>query len=125
MQRLAHALFHPRVVHCADAPVRQPTLEVVEDEHFVDLVSADAAKKASSNRSLGYGLAFIVVTGSAMVWFNRGKGALPNQLMHARLYMQAAVVGSLSCLAAYQGFIKEYMQYEKDHNLVASGETKV
>mmetsp|Transcript_5600 Transcript_5600/g.9851 ORF Transcript_5600/g.9851 Transcript_5600/m.9851 type:complete len:130 (-) Transcript_5600:1702-2091(-) len=71
-----------------------------KDEHFeqfADIISLEVEKKKESQTKLLVGLGTVVGCGTLAYFASRGRGALPNQIMHGRIYMQG---GAIMCLAA-------------------------
>mmetsp|Transcript_14281 Transcript_14281/g.38289 ORF Transcript_14281/g.38289 Transcript_14281/m.38289 type:complete len:144 (+) Transcript_14281:166-597(+) len=71
------------------------------DEHYVDTTKQEEARRADTQGTLKLALGAIAVCAAAAYSVNRGKGALPNQIMSSRIYMQSGALICISSLAAF------------------------
>jgi len=90
---------------CSDQPSGEAApVDIYKDEHYADTVAVQREEEKHSLNTMKMGLGSIAVCAAIAYSMNRGKGALPNQLMHSRIYMQSGAIMCIIGIAAYDNF---------------------
>jgi len=107
--RYSADVMHEKTEEYLDASPT-PALHNTDHATAYHRAAADTATLESADPRRMRGLltagGVIAAAATAAYFANRGHGALPNQLMHMRIFMQASAITGLGAIAAYENIYK-------------------